>query len=327
MLSSVYVVSVLAAVLLSAVIGVYLWKRNRNGQGEADDEPMIALVLMLRKPRYLDDRILRHIASDAFNIEFDEIDEDAQEFVVGESPTFIVKVIGHMFLVHNFPIPYVDDVEEMAESIPDLRIRKAVAEHTAWLSVDLVGAPDEIDLKESYQHIGKLVSGLIDEDSLVIYATETGRVNVVDDELIAGLGGPDTLEIVEEVTNPPVISISDDDPRMLAAVAEAKRRWPEFVEAFEHRTDEELFGVKKAFTDGENTEFMWVLVTAIENNRIYGTLGNEPVDVRGVKEGDNAIVDLDDINDWNYVRDGEIHGGFTSKVLMGQYTEPQGDGE
>ena len=333
-----YAFPALAAGLLIAATGLYLWKRRRGGDAEfdnaqstsggdeCDDEPIIALVLMLREPRYLDDRILRQIASEAFDIEFDETDADAEEFVVGESPAFIVKVAGHLFLVNNFSAPYADDVEEMAESIPDLRVRKAVSEHTAWLSVDLMVAPDEVDRKESYQYIGKLIAGLIDEDSLAIYATETGIVNVVDDELITGLGGPNTLEVIEELTNVPVVTISDDDPRMKAAVSEAKRRWPEFVEAFEHRRDEEIFGVKKAFTDGENTEFMWVLVAAIENDRIYGTLGNEPLNVRGVQEGDKVIVDLKDLNDWNYLRDGEIYGGFTTKAISDHLDELQSDG-
>jgi uncharacterized protein YegJ (DUF2314 family) len=102
---------------------------------------------------------------------------------------------------------------------------------------------------------------------------------------------------------------------MKAAVEEARCRWTEFVEAFENRQPDQLFSVKAPFSQGDECEFMWLNVSAIENDTIYGELGNDPVNLEGMKEGDRLHVKLSDLNDWIYLKDGELHGGFTAKVL------------
>mgnify|MGYP003329175806 CR=1 FL=1 len=53
----------------------------------------------------------------------------------------------------------------------------------------------------------------------------------------------------------------------VAAVAEATRRWPEFVAAFSAR-DGEGHSVKAPITRGERTEFIWIEVDRIEPDRV-----------------------------------------------------------
>jgi uncharacterized protein YegJ (DUF2314 family) len=105
---------------------------------------------------------------------------------------------------------------------------------------------------------------------------------------------------------------------MKAAVAEAQRRWPEFVAAFEGRDDhdeEAAFLVKAPFSQGESTEFMWVHVTGIEHNVVYGRLDNEPANIPRLKEGDRVRIKEEDVNDWMCLVDSKPLGGFTLKVL------------
>lgn len=52
-------------------------------------------------------------------------------------------------------------------------------------------------------------------------------------------------------------SISEDDPRYIDAVAEANRRFDEFLAAFMDRTPADLFEIKSAFRDDFGKEFMW----------------------------------------------------------------------
>ena len=78
-----------------------------------------------------------------------------------------------------------------------------------------------------------------------------------------------------------------DDPRYKTAEAEARRRWPEFVAAFARRAPGDTFSVKSAFSDGKQTEWMWIRVESIEpdgegGQRIKGTLASEPVYARNV---------------------------------------------
>src|SRR5262245_2036309 len=59
------------------------------------------------------------------------------------------------------------------------------------------------------------------------------------------------------------ISDPGNDPRFKAAEAEARRRWPEFVAAFNRREPNVAYAVKARFTDGSATEWMWVQVQSI----------------------------------------------------------------
>ena len=304
---------VMGLVLIGAIVAAVMLCRS-SGDAE-DSKPPTSIVLLLRKPRTLERTTVSRIVSSTFDVAFDEDDPDATEFVVGEEPSFIANVQGYVFVFHCFPQPYFDDMTAAAAAIRELRIRKAFSQHRAWMSVDLLAAPEGKDTKEAYQYIGKMASALVDEDCVAILAPETGAVNVADEEVIAGLSGPDPLKAIAELVYPAMVDISDDDPRMKAAVAEARRKWPQFVKAFEGRKEGEIFAVKTPFTEGKDTEFMWTQVTAIEGGAIHGILDSDPVHITRLKAGDRVQVKLEDLNDWNYIRDGRMHGGFTIKVL------------
>lgn len=120
-----------------------------------------------------------------------------------------------------------------------------------------------------------------------------------------------------EVKAAAVIEVSDDDPRMMTAVSEARRRWPEFLEAFNRRKPSQSFSVKMPFRDDLNgeAEFMWVEVISIDGNTIHGSLVNQPFFVRSVSMHDSVEVRLADLNDWIFTQDGKSVGGFTSEIL------------
>jgi uncharacterized protein YegJ (DUF2314 family) len=299
------------AVAAIVLIVVVIWLRRRSRR-----RSMISIVMFLKEPRALDATLLSAKVEAAWGVKFDRENPEPEEFVVGDPPAFVVKTREGMFLVNTFPVPYVDDPAKEAAEIKELRLHKAFAEHRAWLSVDLIGQDAPIGIPGAYKRIGKLIAELMDEDCLMFYCPQTGRMNVPTEEVVAGLKGDDPLGAVTAFDQPPVTGISGDDPRMVAAVEEARRRWPEFVEAFRTGREEQMFSVKAPFTDGENTEFMWVHVTAIEGETIRGKLGNEPVGVKGIKLDDEVTVALKDLNDWMYLVDEKPQGGFTIKVLQ-----------
>jgi uncharacterized protein YegJ (DUF2314 family) len=103
---------------------------------------------------------------------------------------------------------------------------------------------------------------------------------------------------------------------MKAAVQTARDRWPEFVEAFECRDDDQHFAMKARFEEDDSVEFMWVTVTAIEGELVLGVLDSDPADVKSLRCGDRVRVTLDNLNDWMFVDgDEEPVGGFTIAVL------------
>ena len=56
--------------------------------------------------------------------------------------------------------------------------------------------------------------------------------------------------------------------------------------------------------------------TAIENDIIYGRLGNEPGNLPGLALGSKVKSSVSQLNDWCYVDpQGELQGGVTIKVV------------
>lgn len=302
-------------------MGLWAWLRRLLASPTSDrpdtrpDGPPIAFVLLLRQPRDLDADELAQIASAAFDEPISADPDATDRFIAGSEPSFVLKLGERFFLINVFPRPYMDDRETAARSVGELRLRKAVREHEAWLSVDLLGDCTERDLPAVYRVIGKLTAALADDDCLAIYAPATGQLNAFDEDVVRQLRGDRPLALFESPTHPPVVPVSGDDPRLRAAVTKARRRWDEFVSAFEERRPDQTFSVKARIGDEETSEFMWVSVTGLENGWIYGRLDNDPVELTHIRCGDRVRVAVKELNDWLYTDGERMAGGFTIEVL------------
>ena len=92
---------------------------------------------------------------------------------------------------------------------------------------------------------------------------------------------PDVLD--PPAPSVPIANVSDDDPQLRAAVAEANSRFDEFLMALADRAPADTFAVKAPFTDDFGREYMWVAVSDVDGSHIYGRLDNDPATVRTVK--------------------------------------------
>jgi len=298
------------------------WNRPEEAPeepGAEEEKPMISIVLFLRQPKPLDEPILAQIVEEAWGGDYTSGDEEVQDgFVVGSSPFFVVKSKLGMFAVHNHPAPYFDDPEAVADEIGELRLRNAILEHTGWIAVDLLSPDDDSLPRESfYPAIIRLIYELADDSVLLVYRPETGQANLWSDDVLEALlmpSGEDRFNRVQ--SDVPVIRVEADDEAMAAAVAEARARWEEFIEAFRRRSDDDSFSIKAPITACENTEFIWVEVDGIASGVIFGKLGNAPVALPGLKLGSPVEVPVEDLNDWCYqTGDGEPVGLFTLKPI------------
>lgn len=300
-----------------------------------DDDPeeeLISLVYFLSEPREAEEEAIRRCVSGALGMTFDVSDPDSEYFVMQFNPPdakrpednavlhFMIRIPQGVFAVLVSDSPYIENPQDFAkDSIRDKRLRSAVESHQAWLSVDLMDSTeDPTDAEVAYQIIGKILSYLAGPDCLAIYCPELQRCNEFDLSLIDILGGDRPLDLFDEPTFEPIIEISDDNPKMAAAVAEARKRWPEFVRAFGTCEEEDLdrYIVKAEFREGKNCEYMWVQVEEINNNEIEGILMNDPHELLDVHRGARVQLSLDRLNDWIFPQpDGSHVGGFTLDVL------------
>jgi uncharacterized protein YegJ (DUF2314 family) len=301
-------------------MGLLTWLKGLLGsetpKREREEKPLIALVLFLAEPRDLDADFIARRATYALGERVSAGEPDGTDhFVAGEEPSFVLKYRDYFFLINSFSRPYMDDPETSSSAIGELRLRKAVREHTAWLSVDLLGEVRRAELPKIYRVIGKLVAALADEECLAVFAPATGQLNLYDAESAQILRGDKPLELFDVANHPPVVPVSGDDPRLKAAVSKARKRWQEFVSAFEERRSEQNFSVKARIGDDEVAEFMWLSVTGLENGWVYGRLDNDPIELTSIRCGDRVRIHIDDLNDWLYTDGDQVRGGFTIEVL------------
>lgn len=301
-----------------------------SDSSEPEEEPLISLVYLLEEPREATEETVRRCVSSALKLDLKSNDPQATEFVIsadgpglgpnGGTRHFIVNIPQGVFGVIVSPDPYIDNPRRYAsETIRDKRLRTAVESHQAWISVDRMGDPPVGQVKaEAYAVIGKILASMAGPDCLALYCPELQRCNEFDLALIGELSGGEPLSVFSEPTFEPVIEIAEDNPRMVEAVEEAIRRWPEFVEAFHAREDseDERFIIKAEFSEGKRSEFMWVSVTRIDGDGVTGMLMNDPHELVDVHRGQPVEVQADQLNDWLYpLPDGDVAGGFTLKVL------------
>jgi uncharacterized protein YegJ (DUF2314 family) len=328
-----YVIAGVAVVLIGALAALAWWLKIRAAdqkQATESNRPILSFVALLREHRHMEPIMIATAARKAWGADLscgEGEEEGADGFVVGMEISSVIRFRERMILVNYFPSPYVADPQAAAENISDLRLKSLFAEHTAWLSCDAMGEDDFSDpevVREWYRVLGPLLAELVDENCLAIFLPLTDHLFANMPETLETLRSSDPLASLQEEAPVPVIQISGDDPRMVAAVEEARRRWPEFVAALESQTGRN-FGVKAPITYGDNTEFIWLEVTAVENDVIYGTLANEPMNLGSLKLGSRVRTSLAELNDWGYIdAAGKPQGMFTVKVLVDAQREARG---
>lgn len=318
------------------VVAYYLWKEpdkgiidDFSGGLESDNseppKPMISLVHLRASQRYLEPVVLANALSEAWGAHIFAGDgdppDDADGFVAGDGPLYMVmrtKPSFAMFIVHNHDRNYFDEPEDVAKSVPNLRFAQIIREHSAWLAVDLMQVSDNsLDQDEAYRMIGKAVSALADDDVMAILCPQYHFFNLWSPELEKMLCGDSPLDALREEVKAPVFGVPDGDA-IENAIAEARRRWPEFAAAFKNREPgDDRFIVKAPFVgDDGQTEHMWLQVFGLEPEYVHGHLANDPMHTTKLKKGSQVEVPVAEISDWLCPdTEGNALGNFTHEAV------------
>jgi uncharacterized protein YegJ (DUF2314 family) len=99
------------------------------------------------------------------------------------------------------------------------------------------------------------------------------------------------------------------------AVAEARRTVPEFLSTLQSPAPgQRAFAVKIALVEDGAHEHIWLGDLRYDGKLIHGSVSNEPVDVKGMKSNDRAVVAPSAIADWMFVENGQLVGGYTIRL-------------
>jgi uncharacterized protein YegJ (DUF2314 family) len=298
---------IVAVVALSIALRNYLQKKRTSRE-----QPLISLVFLLRAPRNVTQADVVEAVNRAFGV---NIDADVVVVPSKQANLFTVRTPEVILGIVSTARPYVSDIAEVAERVRDFRCKRAIQNHRAWLAVDDIGDSRAGDKHFAYCSIGKLLAELSGDDCLALYCTESGQMNSYAPDLLPLLRGPDPLSALTQPRADEIVSVHALDVDMDEAMAEARRRWPEFVAAFAKRRPLQGFAVKVPFRENDQTEHMWVEVSQLDGETIHGKLANEPKMIANLRLSDSVIVDLADVNDWIYSDGKQMIGGFTSAVL------------
>jgi uncharacterized protein YegJ (DUF2314 family) len=304
----------IAVVLALAGAFVYWWIRRRNRYR------LISFVALVRDPVTFDPAVLAKVAGKVWKADLgDGTSEGADGFVVGADIMNTIMHDGRMFLINSFPTPYAEDIEKAAEGIGDMRIRSLFRQHQAWFSCDAMGVDgrtSEEEVLDWYQRLGKLFAELLDENCLLIFLPDSALAYPINEDTEMALRSKDPVKALQETLTLPIVEVAADDPLMKEAVEKVRQGWPKFVAAYEARAGEN-FSVKAPVTHAGNTEFIWISVTSVEGDRVYGELGNDPGNLGSLKLGSKVSVQVADLNDWCYIDpQGNLAGGFTIEAVQ-----------
>jgi uncharacterized protein YegJ (DUF2314 family) len=121
------------------------------------------------------------------------------------------------------------------------------------------------------------------------------------------------LEVVDRV-----ISVSDTDAEMNAAIARARATLPVFWASYDapKRTETE-HSLKVRFQTGGNDEYIWMSdVKKLPDGDYAARFADTPQNLPGKRFGDLAEFNDAEISDWMFMRNGKIVGGETIKPLL-----------
>lgn len=120
-------------------------------------------------------------------------------------------------------------------------------------------------------------------------------------------------------------TVNDDDMQLEHAVRHARRTVGQFITALRNPpANTRDFQVKKLFVAKDGTaEHIWLADVKFVGNRFVGVIDNRPGKITGLKLGDKASVNPDEVTDWSYVENGKLIGGYTIRVLYAEMSSDE----
>ena len=129
----------------------------------------------------------------------------------------------------------------------------------------------------------------------------------------------------EKENEPKIFDVFENDTEMNKITEKAVQTLDSFDVALKNKTSEfSFFALKKKFEEDGNVEHIWIGSVQSKGNRKYvGVIDNLPKKIKSVKLGDTVVINKNEISDWMYIKNSELHGGYTIRLLRERMTEDE----
>lgn len=133
--------------------------------------------------------------------------------------------------------------------------------------------------------------------------------------LLSRIFGKKNVE--ERKGEPDLVYVANEDKRMNWAIEKANLTLWYFETSLENPNPEQAyFSIKVKIIDGDNSEHIWLTEPHFDaEGNLYGTVGNEPVDVNTVKLHQKIGIERHLISDWMIIENGKLIGGYTIRAI------------
>jgi uncharacterized protein YegJ (DUF2314 family) len=274
------------------------------------DDYFDGIILLLSEFRIVDTQVAVHLLPP----------ESGRPQVTGGQGDITLKGRDYLLNILSIPAPYGPPgggVEFLADRCQDLRMKERVLVHKAFVSIN-AGAQTPRDLRSGTgRQISQLAANMIDDTVLALMDAESGLMMIPFPGMAELLMKGDRQAAFSPEEYNPLVNVKAS---LADEIAEARRRYPEFVAAFQRAKPDSAFTVKMAFTeDGvPQTEHMWMDPIAVDDGSVTGTLVSDPLYMRRTRKGDRVTKPITELTDWIYAEDGHSVGAFTeAKVRRG----------
>lgn len=125
--------------------------------------------------------------------------------------------------------------------------------------------------------------------------------------------------------NPDVYDMPSENERMNWAMEKARLTLHYFEECIvAPKNGQQYFSVKARIEDNGKTEHIWLMEPNFDGEgNIFGTVGNEPIDVKNVSINQKIGITKDYVSDWMIIEHGRLIGGYTIRAIREGMNEDQ----
>lgn len=123
--------------------------------------------------------------------------------------------------------------------------------------------------------------------------------------------------VAERQGEPDLVYVPSEDERMNWAIEKANLTLWYFEESLRSPLPYQVyFSVKVHIIDGENSEHIWLIEPHFDDEgNLFGTIGNEPINIATVKLNQKVGIDRSLISDWMIIENGKLIGGYTIRAI------------